>query len=198
MKIAFVPLISFVLVTSFTPGPNNISCASMGVLCGYRKTLEYIAGIVSGLFVVMLTCAYLSSALLAVLPAVERYFRWIGACYILWMALTTLRSSYCFSESEEAPGAFTKGFLLQFFNPKLAVFGLTLYSTFLASISGRLEYLFFSAILAALASFAATSTWALFGAVIKNKLKNDSMRKAINAFLALLLVYTAVVISGIA
>ena len=37
-----IPLISFVVVTTFTPGPNNISSASMGVLHGYRKTLNFL------------------------------------------------------------------------------------------------------------------------------------------------------------
>ena len=36
MSIEMIPLISFVLVTTFSPGPNNISSASMGVLYGFR------------------------------------------------------------------------------------------------------------------------------------------------------------------
>jgi cysteine/O-acetylserine efflux protein len=31
-----------VLIASFTPGPSNISSASMGVLHGYKKTLNYL------------------------------------------------------------------------------------------------------------------------------------------------------------
>jgi cysteine/O-acetylserine efflux protein len=50
---------SFVIVTTFTPGPNNISSASMAVMCGYKKTFNYLIGISSGFFVVMIACAYL-------------------------------------------------------------------------------------------------------------------------------------------
>ena len=35
-------LMSFVIITTFTPGPNNISSASQGVLFGYRKALPYL------------------------------------------------------------------------------------------------------------------------------------------------------------
>lgn len=97
MNIDMVPLISFVIVTTFTPGPNNISSASSGLMYGYKKSFNYLVGIASGFFVVMIACAYLSSALLAVIPVAERYLRWIGACYILWLAIGTLRSCYSLS-----------------------------------------------------------------------------------------------------
>ena len=197
MNIEMIPLISFVMVTTFTPGPNNISSASMGVIYGYRKTLNYLVGITSGFFVVMIACAYLSSALLTVILVAERYLRWVGAGYIIWLAIGILRTNYSISESCQVPKAFTKGFILQLFNPKVAVYGLTLYSTFLAPISSRQDYLSFSAITFAFIAFAATSTWALFGAAIKRKLKNESFRKILNTSLSILLIYTALELSGI-
>ena len=197
MNIEIIPLISFVIVTTFTPGPNNISSASMGMLFGYKKTFNYLVGIASGFFVVMIACAYLSNALLTIIPIAEGYLRWVVAGYILWLAISILRSNYSFSKSNRVMKAFTKGFILQLFNPKVAVYGLTLYSTFLAPISSRLDYLALLAMTFAFTAFVATSTWALCGAAIKNKLKNDSSRKIINMSLSLLLIYTAVELSGI-
>ena len=49
----------------------------------------------------------------------------------------------------------------------------------------------------ALTAFAATSTWALFGAAIKHRLNNEVFRKRINAALSLLLIYTAFELTGI-
>ena len=77
MNIEMIPLISFVIVTTFTPGLNNISSASMGVMYGYKGTFIYLVGIASGFFFVMIACAYLSSALLAIIPVAERYLRWV-------------------------------------------------------------------------------------------------------------------------
>jgi cysteine/O-acetylserine efflux protein len=145
----------------------------------------------------MMVCAYLSSALLAFLPSAERYLRWIGAGYIIWLAVSILKSNPSDSAADKTAMAFTRGFMLQLFNPKVAVFGLTLYSTFLASISSRIDFLTLSALAFAAVAFAATSTWALFGAAIKQKLKNDGFRKMINTSLSLLLIYTAVELSGI-
>lgn len=197
MSIDLLPLLSFMVITSFTPGPNNISSASMGMLYGYKKTVNYLLGIISGFFLIMLLCAFLSHSLLVVLPQAEQYLRWVGAAYILWLAYSIAMSESSLSQDEVAPQAFTKGFALQLFNPKVAVYGMTIYSTFLAPIAGQLDYLVISAILLALNGFAAISTWALFGAAIRNKLKKDSFRKAVNYTLAAMLVYTAISLSGI-
>ena len=197
MNIEIISLISFVIITTFSPGPNNISSASMGVMYGYKKTVNFLFGIAFGFFVVMVCCAYLSSTILLILPTSEKYLRWVGALYIIWLAIGILRSNNTFNDTKKAPKAFTKGFILQLFNPKVAVYGLTLFSTFLASISHQINILALFAIIFALIAFVATSTWALCGSVIKDKLKNESFRKKINMLLSLLLIYTAVDLSGI-
>ena len=197
MKIEMFSLISFVIITTFTPGPNNISSASMGIMYGYKKTLNFLLGIAVGFFIVMICCAFLSSSMLTLIPASEKYLRWIGAMYILWLAVTILRSNNTMEETKEAPKAFSKGFVLQLFNPKVAVYGLTLFSTFLATLSDQAGLLALFAFLFASTAFIATSTWALCGAAIKNRLSNDSFRKRINILLSLMLIYTAIDLSGL-
>ena len=128
MSLEMIPLISFVVVTTFTPGPNNISSAST-----------------------------------------EPILRVIGAAYILWLAIGTTRASYSFNSSNVSPMGFTKGFFLQTLNPKVAVYGLTLYSTFLSSAPENYVVLTAFAIVFALTAFCATSTWALCGAAIRRK-----------------------------
>ena len=197
MGVDLISLVAFVFVTTFTPGPNNISSASMGVLYGYRNTVNYLAGIMVGFFLIMLLCAYVSSTLLKYLPSVEPGLRIIGSFYILWLAFCTARASYTFNNTNQPPMGFKKGFFLQTFNPKVAVYGLTLYSTFLASAANSLLLSTVSALLFALTAFCATSTWALGGSVIRNHLRQDRIRKLVNTILVLLLAYTALDLSGI-
>jgi cysteine/O-acetylserine efflux protein len=197
MGIDIIPLVSFVMVTTFTPGPNNISSASMGVLYGYRDTVAYLAGITTGFFFIMLLCAYVSSALLNFMPSFEPSLRIIGATYILWIAIGTARASYVFNSTDQSPMGFRKGFFLQTLNPKVIVYGLTLYSTFLSSSADNLLVLTVFAFLFALTAFCATSTWALGGAAIKKHLHQPKVRLFINATLVLLLVYAAIDLSGV-
>ncbi len=190
-------LISFVLVTIFTPGPNNISSASMGILYGYKKTLNYLLGITVGFFLVLLLSGWVSTLLLESFPAFEGILRILGALYILWLAWGTLRASYAFEEKEHPPFGFSKGFFLQILNPKGIVFGLTIYSTFLVNRINTLFALFLSAAIFASVAFSSISLWTLFGAGIRKYLDKPRIKQAINIILALLLVYSAVELSGI-
>ena len=50
MSTSFLPLLSYVLISTFTPGPSNISSAWVAVLYGYRNTLRYQIGLAAGVF----------------------------------------------------------------------------------------------------------------------------------------------------
>lgn len=193
----FLALASFVLVTIFTPGPNNISSASMGILYGYRRMLRYLLGIMCGFFVVLLLSGWVSSFLLSTFPWFETVLRILGALYILWLAWHTLKASYTFEEGDQKPLGFLQGFFLQILNLKAIFFGLTIYSTFLAEKIGSLFELILSAAILAVTAFASVSLWTVFGAVIRKYLGKPAIKRAINIILALLLVWTAVDISGI-
>ena len=123
MNPEILAFISFVLITTYTPGPNNISSASMGVLYGYKRTLPYLFGIALGFFVVLSLCGLLSGFLLEKIPAFEQVLRIVGALYILWLAWHTLRATYSFEEEDQKPLGFIQGFLLQVLNVKAIVYG---------------------------------------------------------------------------
>jgi cysteine/O-acetylserine efflux protein len=197
MSVNISAFLLFVLVTTFTPGPNNISSASMGVLHGHKNTLKYLLGIATGFFFVMLLCGWISTTLLKVFPSFETALRFIGAGYILWLAFETLRASYTFQENDQSLMGFARGLLLQVLNPKVIVYGLTLYSTFLASITSNPAYLVLSALFLAAMAFCATSAWALFGSAVRTYLHQPRIRRFVNLGLSLLLVYTAIELSGL-
>lgn len=195
--IDWVPFLSLGLIAIFTPGPNNISCTSMGVLHGYKKTLGYILGIVLGFFLLMLLCAFVASTLSLLLPSFEIILRIAGAGYIAWLAVETLRASYFFDLQVQKPLGFWRGLLLQVLNPKAIVYGITIYSTFLLPIRGNISWQIGSALFFAFLVFLATSTWTLFGSAIRRYLNQAIIQKIVNGILAILLLYTAVQLSGL-
>jgi cysteine/O-acetylserine efflux protein len=197
METGFLAGLSFALITIFTPGPNNISSASMGVLYGYRKTTKFLLGIVLGFFILMFGIAMISTALLEAFPSLERVLGILGAIYILYLAYGTFHASYTFEEGDQVLLGFFNGVLLQFVNPKAIIFGLTMYSTFLAPMKDQPILLLLSVLGLAAITFSATSTWALFGAAIRTQLREEKVRRLVNLGLSLLLVYTALEISGL-
>jgi cysteine/O-acetylserine efflux protein len=196
MAINLFPLLSYVLISTFTPGPSNISSASMGVLHGYKNTLNYQVGLAVGVFCAMLLSGWLSTTLLELLPALEPALRYIGAGYILYLAFGILKANYIFTENEVNPLGFGHGLMLQIVNPKLIVYAFTLFSAFLAPITHNVALLGVAAVLLAAISFGATSVWALFGTAIKRYLHHPRLQAAVNIILAFLLVYTAIALAG--
>ena len=196
MSINLLPLLSFVLISTFTPGPSNIASASMGVLHGYKHTLKYQVGLAAGVFLVMLLSGWISITLLQIVPALEPALRYIGAGYMLYLALGILKASYVFTEKDVKPLGFVHGVMLQILNPKLFFYAFTLFSVFLISITGNLTLLLIAAAFLSAISFGATSVWALFGAAIKTYLHHLRVKAVVNGIFALLLVYSAVNLVG--
>ena len=146
-NIDFLPMAVFLFSTMITPGPNNITGASMGLLHGYRKSVKFVMGVGAGFFCIMILSGLLSSFLLNIIPGFEKIVRILGALYILWMAFGLLKSSLANEITEQPILGFSKGLLLQFFNPKVMVMGLTLYASFLAPITKNFAWLTVSAII---------------------------------------------------
>lgn len=189
-------LISFVLISSFTPGPSNLSSASLAVLHGYRNTLRFQTGLALGVFLLMLLSGWLSTRLLQVFPALEPVMRYMGAGYILYLAFGILKASYTFTAGGMKPLGFIHGLMLQILNPKLFVYAFTLFSAFLAPITKNTALLVSVSALLAGTSFCATSGWALFGTFTKTYLHHPRLKTTVNIILSLLLVYTAFALAG--
>src|SRR6185436_15721219 len=119
MTTSLFSLISYVLISTFTPGPSNIASASLAVLHGYKNTLKFQAGLALGVFLLMLLSGLLSTTLVKFFPAFEPIMRYLGAAYILYLAFGILKASYTFTEKDTKPLGFLHGLILQISNPKL-------------------------------------------------------------------------------
>jgi cysteine/O-acetylserine efflux protein len=197
MDIPWVALSSFVLVTTFTPGPNNISAMSVGISAGYRRALRFLGGVTAGFFIVMCLCALVAGTVLSTFPRLQVFLRVGGSLYIAWLAVHTFLGGMKADGAGKPILGFAGGLVLQILNAKVIIYGLTLYSTFLASLSGRSALLAASAVVFAAVGFCATSVWALAGSTFTRVLSNPLVRRVSSAVLALLLLYSAVESSGL-
>ena len=157
MSTGFLAVLSYVLISTFTPGPSNISSASVGSLHGYRNSLSYQAGLATGVFLLMLLSGIVSAALLGVFPVIEPLLRYIGAAYILYLAFGILKATYAFTDQNTRPLGFRHGLMLQLLNPKLFVYAFTLFTAFLAPATRQPVLVVLAAVVLAAISFGATS-----------------------------------------
>jgi cysteine/O-acetylserine efflux protein len=190
--------LSYVFVTTFTPGPNNVSSASMGITYGYRKTLRYIAGITFGFALIMFACGLLTESVIRFFPTLESVLRYAGAGYMIYLAVMILRASTHHAEEPDRNLAtFTRGALLQIVNPKVIVYGITVFSGFLLGVIAHTWQLAVAAVLLSSFAFVSTSLWAIFGAALKRYFAGRIFTLVFNSVMALLLLYSAAVIAGL-
>jgi threonine/homoserine/homoserine lactone efflux protein len=185
-----IAFLSYALVNTFTPGPNNILSMTFGTSLEFKKTFRFISGVAAGFVIVMLLCNYFNLFLFSAIPQTGKIMKILGAVYIIYLAVKILKSA---PEENDSPldksSTFAAGLLLQFFNPKVILYGITVTSSFITPYykSGIIIFLF--SLLLAFLSFLSTCSWALFGAAFQRFLKR--YKSAFNAVMALLLLYSA-------
>lgn len=189
----FVPLTTYVIATIFSPGPNNLYSATLGINQGYKSTLPFLMGVGSGYFVLMMLCAFASTQLMQAFPAVQEGITYVGAGYIVYLAYATMRSELKSDDNAQPlQHAYVKGALLQLVNPKAIIFGFTLFSTLLAPLNAHVTLLAVAAITLSLLTFIAVSLWAMFGAIARQQLDNPKTKLKVKWTLGALLIYNAI------
>jgi threonine/homoserine/homoserine lactone efflux protein len=182
---------SYVIATTFTPGPNNILSMTNAGKYGFKNSYRFNIGIFVGFFIIMMLCNILSMTMYSIIPSIKPVMTFIGACYILYLAWKTYKSkSHDGYEGAKPSNMFINGLLLQFVNPKVILYGITLSSTFIVPYYRSTAVLSALSLLLAAISLASTCSWAIFGTIFqKFMLKNE---KALNTVMSLILVYCAV------
>ena len=83
-----LPLAAYVVATTFTPGPNNLSATSAGLKLGFTRALPHLAGIATGFFIVMLASGSFNFVLRNNIAQVSTWLKWIGFAYMLWLCIS--------------------------------------------------------------------------------------------------------------
>jgi threonine/homoserine/homoserine lactone efflux protein len=181
--------VSYVLVTTFTPGPNNIMAMANATRDGLRRTMRFTLGVCAGFFLIVGISIAFTMTLYSVVPTVRPVMTIIGAAYILWLAWKTVTSPV-HENGAAGRSTFVSGMLLQFLNPKAILYGLTAASTFIVPYYSAVPVLVGFAAALALVSLASTSCWALFGSLFERVSARN--RRIVNYVMGALLVYCAV------
>lgn len=181
---------SYVVLTAFTPGPNNIMSMTNAGKYGFRKALPFNVGVLCGFLIVMSCCAAFSSLLYDVIPAVKPVMLCVGAAYILWLALTIWHDRpHAEKKGLAQTNTVLSGMVLQFVNVKVILYGITALSSFVLPHYQSFGAVAGFVVLLSVIGFAGTCCWSLFGAAFERFFQRHG--KLLNAVMALLLVYCA-------
>jgi cysteine/O-acetylserine efflux protein len=194
MEFPVLPFATFTLVTIFTPGPNNIASMGYGVTYGYKRTLKFLLGVCIGSFVVFMLISFFSHLISRYMPKVFPVLKYIGAAYIVFLAVQVMRSAGIKTDNKKPEARLYQGVLLQFLNPKGHIYYLTVITVFIHPyFNSVLTDLLFVSILLVLI-FSSVSLYTAGGSIIKALVKQERIYRIINIILGLALLYSAAAI----
>lgn len=129
----FLALAAFCLVSSITPGPNNLMLLASGVNHGFGKTIPHMLGITGG-FAFLLACVGLGLAqVFERAPTVFLVLKFAGCAYLLYLAWKIANSGAPDAgDAVTRPMTFLEAAAFQWVNPKawvMAVSAMTVYTS---------------------------------------------------------------------
>jgi threonine/homoserine/homoserine lactone efflux protein len=131
-----------VFVLNATPGVDLLLTVTRTLQGGARAGVAAALGIASGCVVHALAAAFGLAALLAVSATAFAVIKWLGAAYLLWLALGMARTAWRGAAPAGAVAAasprpawvdFRTGLLTNVLNPKVALFFLAFLPQFIAA-----------------------------------------------------------------
>ncbi len=195
----WIPFLSFILVTCYTPGPNIIYAMNTARVFGFRKAVPLMCGMTLGLLIVMSLNAFANFFIAELIPQLMPLLRLIGSIYLLWLAWKIALPLNIHRErnhdQKKVPGIID-GFTLQFLNPKVILFGFTAMSAFIAPWTNSKTAFILCGIFLTINCDAAFILWALFGDIQRRWFSEQG--QIIGIIMGLLLVWCAFSVSGIA
>ena len=187
----FTSFILYCFIVTFTPGPTNIVILSTVHNTGTKKALEYTYGATLAFGLLLLISAMLNTMLIGIIPKVLHLMQVIGSVYMIYLAYQIYKMDSS-NSSEKQSGTFMSGFLMQFLNPKVVLFTMTVIPSYILPYHVTMSTVTISVMVITIIGFLAFITWVLFGTLFKVFLQKQ--KKPVNIVMALLLVYATVMI----
>jgi threonine/homoserine/homoserine lactone efflux protein len=181
-------LILFCLVTSCTPGPNNILASYSGFNFGIKKTLPLMSGVAFG-YTLMLT--FVNFGLIVIFknyPIIQQIIKVIGSIFLIYLAY---KISFSISNSnilQKNPVKFFDTFLFQFINPKAIIVATIMVSTFVDSNNNYIRESFWVIGVNFIFAWFSITFWTLLGKFLRKFATNDKFIKIFNYVMSFLLI----------
>ena len=179
-------LYSFALISSITPGPNNIMLAVSGVNFGLRRTLPHMLGIFCGLMMIVIAVGLGLGFVFSHYPLVREALRIGGIVYTLWLAWKIAVAGSLGGGELPHPLRFGAAFAFQWVNVKLWVMAVATVALYVRPGHTLTDTALVTVMLAVI-SWPVMFLWAGFGAGMRDFLRIPARIRAFNIVMGLAL-----------
>jgi len=191
-----IGLITFALVSSITPGPNNLMLMSSGANFGFKRTLPHMLGVSIGFGVMVLLVGIGLVKIFDAYPMSYSILKIISVVYLLYLAFKIATAAAPQQQgSNSQPITFFQAAAFQWVNPKAWSMALTSISIYAASTA--FSSIAIVAVVFALVNIPSVSVWAVLGQQLQRLLTSQLRLRLFNGSMGLLLVLSVIpVIQG--
>lgn len=191
MPVSIIPsFLIYCYVTGITPGPANLASLSTAIRYGRSVALGQWRGLFIGFFIDSMAAVLINRLLGGVLGNYVKYLSWIGAAYILWLAIHILISAGTSPEETEKKPGFRTGLLINLTNVKVILFCITALSTFVLPYTNSLTWLIAVGLFLPLTGPVCNMVWLLAGAKLNTLF--SKYQRVIDIIMAIALALCAV------
>lgn len=199
----YIAFLGVMTVLAWTPGPANLFAVATGMQRGKRAALLGMVGMNLGTGVWFAAAALGLSALIQAYPQVFNALAYVGAAYVAWLGLQSLRGALQ-APAGAGPGhvlvraersAFQDGFVVQVSNPKALLFFVAVLPPFLDLGRPAAPQLAMFAAATLGMDMISMSAYGLGGAALSARMAEPRFRRGFSLAVGLLLLTAAALIA---
>ncbi|WP_439148584.1 LysE family translocator [Sulfitobacter sp.] len=177
----------FSLITSLTPGPNNLMLMASGANFGFMRTLPHMLGITFGFMSLLLLVGLGLIKVFDAFPIIYTVLKVVSLIYLLFLAYKIATAAPVATATATGnPMSFLQAAGFQWVNPKAWAFGLSIITIYVP-VSGFAP-LMLTAVVVAVMAVPSVVIWTIMGGQMSRFLTSTVRLRLFNGTMALLLV----------
>ncbi len=186
-----VALAAFAVVSSVTPGPNNLMLMASGTNFGFTRTVPHMLGVAIGFTVMIVLVGAGMATVLAVVPGLLGVIKWASVAYLLYLSwrIATAPAKPLEGRRAARPMTFLQAAAFQWINPKAWTMALTAVSAYLPPHDRGTGLLVIAGVFGAI-NLPSVGLWAVMGVSLRRFLADPRRLRVFNVVAALTLVAT--------
>ena len=177
----------FMLVTSCSPGPNNIVASYSAFNFGIVKTIPHMFGVVLGFTTLVTVVNFGLINIFKMFPIIQQTLKYGGSIFLIYLAYKISFFKSKSNESSKNPVKFVHTFFFQFLNPKGVIVSIIVVSTYVESGANFANHSFWVIAVAFIFACFSILFWTLIGKFLRQFVTNEKFIKWFNYVMSILL-----------
>ncbi len=177
----------FMLVTSCSPGPNNIVASYSAFNFGIKKTIPHMCGVIFGFTTLVALVNFGLINIFKMFPIIQEILKYGGSFFLIYLAYKIAFSKSSSDGSFDNPVKFIQTFFFQFLNPKAVIVSVIIVSTYVDSGENFINHSLWVLIVALIFACFSIFFWSLVGKFLRKFATNDKIIKRFNYIMSFLL-----------